>query len=415
MATCEIVTIGDEILIGQIVDTNSAYICNRFNEIGVAISDITSIGDVDKQIELQLNISLQRSDIVIVTGGLGPTKDDITKKTLAKIFNSPLVRDQPTYEHVKALVGMRGFDFNLSNQSQADVPECATVIKNSNGTAPGMLFEADGHCLFSLPGVPFEMEALLEDVIEVIKNRFQLASIVHKTVLSYGMAESVLSETIAPWEDALPDSLHLAYLPNAKGIRLRLSAYDVDRDWAEKQMVKQFDALKNIISENILGYMPTSLEEVVAKMLVDRSQTVAVAESCTGGAIAARITSLSGSSEYFLGSVTSYADEVKVKVLGVNRCDLDKYGAVSEAVVSQMASGVRKLMGAHYAIATSGIAGPGGGSDQKPVGTVWFAVAHKGGVQTMKMAFGKLRQPNIDRATAHALNMLRLTLLQSQN
>lgn len=411
MTSCEIVTIGDEILIGQIVDTNSAYIGQRFNEIGVQIACITSIKDDIDDINNQLRLSLQRSDIVIVTGGLGPTKDDITKQVLSTIFDSPLVRDEVTFAHVKAMVEGRGFEFNLSNQSQANVPACAQVIKNENGTAPGMMFEREGHLMFCLPGVPFEMEALLVDVLEIVKSHFKLKAVVHRTLLSFGLPESVLSETISGWEDGLPDFLHLAYLPNPKGIRLRLSAYDVDRKEAEAEIDRQFEELKNIIPTSILGEYPTSIEGALADMLVKRGSTLSLAESCTGGEIARRITSMAGSSRFFKGSVVSYANEVKVQVIGVNQFDLDSYGAVSESVVSQMALGVQSLMGSDYAIATSGIAGPDGGSEEKPVGTVWFAVAYPGGVETAKMTFGKLRQPNIDRAASHALNMLRLRLL----
>lgn len=411
MTCCEIVTIGDEILIGQIVDTNSAYIGQRFNEIGVPVVCITSIKDDASDINNQLRLSLQRSDIVLVTGGLGPTKDDITKQVLSTIFDSPLVRDEDTFAHVKAMVEGRGFEFNMSNQAQADVPACAQVIKNENGTAPGMMFERDGHLMFCLPGVPFEMEALLADVLEIVKSHFKLKAVVHKTLLSFGLPESVLSETISGWEDGLPDFLHLAYLPNPKGIRLRLSAYDVERKEAEAEIDRQFGELKKIIPTSILGEYPTSIECAIADILVKRGATLSLAESCTGGEIAHRITSMAGASRFFKGSVVSYANEVKVQVIGVSQSDLDSYGAVSEPIVRQMALGVQSLMGSDYAIATSGIAGPDGGSEEKPVGMVWFAVAYPGGIETAKMTFGKLRQPNIDRAASHALNMLRLRLL----
>lgn len=414
MTTCEIVTIGDEILIGQIVDTNSAYIGEKFNEIGVPIIRITSIKDDAEDINKQLSESLQRSDIVIVTGGLGPTKDDITKHTLSKMFNSPLVRDIATFEHVRAITESRGYEFNESNQAQANVPECAKVIKNFHGTAPGMMFERNGHLLFSLPGVPFEMKELLVDVMKIIKTRFELKAVVHKTMLSFGMPESMLSETICDWECALPKFLHLAYLPNPNGIRLRLSAYDVEKTIAEKEINAQFEKLNNIIPQYLLGEYPTSLEESVAQLLKVNCATLSISESCTGGEIASRITAMSGASDFFKGGVVSYANEVKVNVLGVNPTDIERYGAVSESVVSQMAVGVKNLMKTDYAIATSGIAGPNGGSDEKPVGTVWFAVAHKEGVMTQKMVFGKLRQPNIDRASSHALYMLRQLILNKK-
>jgi len=412
MIKAEIITIGDEILIGQIVDTNSAWLGDQFSKAGIPIASITSIGDDREQIRHAILDAMKRSQAVVITGGLGPTKDDITKHTLAEIFDMPLVRDQATYEHIRGMLTTRGVDFNDSNRGQADVPQGARVLKNNNGTAPGMMFEKERSLLFSLPGVPFEMKALVEEqVLPIIKEHFDLHSVVHRTAMTFGMAESVLSETIAPWEDALPSYLKLAYLPNPRAIRLRLSAYDVDRDSATKEIEAQFEKLQKIIKPFFLGYEPTTVESALAEILTQRGQTLSVAESCTGGTVAARITSLAGASLYFRGGVVSYDNDIKADIIGVDPEDIERYGAVSQQVVEQMACGVRKLIGTDFSIATSGIAGPDGGTPDKPVGTVWMAISWEGGVYSRKMLFGKLRVENILRASSHALNILRLHLL----
>lgn len=408
----EIITIGDEILIGQIVDTNSAWIAQRFAENGISIGRIVSVSDSADEIENAMRSALSRVDVVVMTGGLGPTKDDITKQTIARFFSTKLVRDEATYEYVKQMMALRGVEFNLSNQSQALVPDGCTVLKNRNGSAPGMLIRHDGKLLFSLAGVPFEMKALIEEhVLPIIRSEFKLQSMVHRTVITFGMAESVLSETIEAWELALPKYLHLAYLPNPRGIRLRLSAYDVDEMVASKEIERQFTELRKIISPYYLGYEPASVESSLAQLLVERGQTLAVAESCTGGLISSRITMLEGASRYYLGGVTSYSNELKNKVLNVNGSDLAQYGAVSQQVAEQMATGVRHLMGADCAIATTGVAGSTGGTAEKPVGTVWIAIAWDGGVESRLMRFGELRDQNIERSATHALNMLRLHIL----
>lgn len=412
----EIITVGDEILIGQIVDTNSAWIGQKFSAIGVAIARIVSVADRADEIEQAMADALNRADVVVMTGGLGPTKDDITKETIARFFGVPLVRDQATYAHVKEMMEARGVEFNKSNQSQALVPAGCRVLKNRNGSAPGMLLRRDDKLLFSLAGVPFEMKALVEEqVIPIISSEFNLQSMVHCTVMTFGMAESVLSETIEPWEMALPKYLHLAYLPNPRGIRLRLSAYEVDKQAAMQDIDSQFNELRKIIPPYFLGYEPASIESSLAQLLTERGQTLAVAESCTGGLISSRITMLDGASRYFLGGVTAYSNDVKERVLGVNGKDLAMYGAVSSQVAEQMADGVRQLTGADFAISTTGIAGSGGGTVEKPVGTVYMAIAWRGGVESRLMQFGTLRDQNIERSATHAINMLRLHLLGEDN
>lgn len=407
--TTEIITIGDELLMGQVVDTNSAFMGNHLALSGIAVGRITSIGDDSSVIERTLLDAMERSEVVIVTGGLGPTKDDITKHTLAKMFHSPLVRHQPTYDHVERMMTERGVDFNASNRSQADVPQCCHVLHNALGTAPGMMFERNGHLLFSVPGVPYEMQGLIVDkVLPAIRQHFDLQSVIHHTVVVFGLAESVLSELISPWEEALPSYLKLAYLPNARGIRLRLSAYNVDNEKVTCEINVQFAELQKLIPSYYLGDEPSSVESALVAALKARGQTLAVAESCTGGSISARLTELAGVSEIYMGSVTAYSNSVKINILDVSSQTLELHGAVSEPVALEMARGARQKLGSHWGIATTGIAGPDGGSAQKPVGTVCIAVVGDGVEQVKTFHFGTLRHQNIERAATHALNMLRL-------
>lgn len=423
MVSVEIITVGDELLIGQVVDTNSAWIGQQLGRIGAQIDRIVSVHDQADEIRGAVDSALGRADVVIMTGGLGPTKDDITKKTLADYLGSPLERDPEVYEHVRRMTAERGIDFNELNQAQALVPRGCTVLPNRVGTAPGMMFVRPGRTdtqprlLFSLPGVPFEMKTLVtEHLIPQLRQHFALRSVVHRTMITFGMAESAMALAIAPWEDALPDWLHLAYLPNARGIRLRLSAYDVDVTTATREIDRQFDLLRHHIAPYMLGYEPASVESAVAAILQERHQTLAVAESCTGGSISARITAMAGASDYYLGGVTSYSNAAKAKLLGVHAADIEQYDAVSEPVARQMAAGALERFGADYAVATTGIAGPGGGTPEKPVGTVWIAIAWRDTDNTVctaarLMHFSELREQNIERAATHALNMLRLHLL----
>lgn len=406
-----IITIGDEILIGQIVDTNSVWIASQLNDIGIRVARRLSVGDDAHEITMAVDDGLRNADVVIVTGGLGPTKDDITKKTLADLFGCGMRQDRATYEFVERMTIERGFEFNALNRSQAMVPECCTVLPNRNGTAPGMWFERDGAVLVSLPGVPFEMKVLMEEeVLPRLKAHFNLSAIVHKTMITSGLAESMLAERIADWEDALPEWLRLAYLPSPSGIRLRLSAYEVEAGEAVGEIDRRFAELEVRITEYILGYGEASAESAVAGMLAAAGQTLAVAESCTGGAIASRFTAMPGASEYFLCGVVAYSNEAKVSVLGVDARSIEQHGAVSREVAEQMAEGARRVSGADYAIATTGVAGPSGGTEEKPVGTVWIAVAGPEGVASKKHVFGNLRSVNIERASTTAINMLRRRL-----
>ena len=403
-----IITIGDEILIGQIVDTNSASIARHLNSIGVAIDEKLSIGDDAEQITSTLNRIMQRCEIIIITGGLGPTKDDITKHTLARLFSSELEYNATEGEHVRKLLERRGIPFTELNRAQAMLPKCCTVLHNAHGTAPGMWFEAENGCIVvSLPGVPFEMEHLMEDeVIPRIKSRFSLRSIVHLTIITRGIPESLLAERIASWEDALPDYMHLAYLPAPNIVRLRLSAYDVDKEAAERAMHEELERLRAIIGDNIVGLEGASVEQLVHNILTERGLRLAVAESCTGGVIASKFTAQAGASAYFMAGIVAYSNEAKRDILGVNMADIKRCGAVSEEVALQMAEGARRITGADYAIATTGIAGPTGGSETKPVGTVWMAIATPHGSRAMMRNSGTDRSQIVSRASAYAIEML---------
>ena len=403
-----ILTIGDEILIGQIVDTNSVSIAKYLNAAGVVVHEKCSIGDDRRQIIETLERSLAQSDIVILTGGLGPTKDDITKKTLAEMFHSRLVVDPTVEEHVRRMLEARGIDFNELNRGQALVPECCTVLFNAHGTAPGMWFERGGKVVVSLPGVPYEMEHLMQDeVMPRLKAHFSLRQIVHRTLITAGLPESMLAKRIEAWENALPPYLKLAYLPNPGAVRLRLSAYEVEGESVAREIERQFEALRRLIPHNVIGYETATMQELVHRILTERGKTLATAESCTGGAIASRFTAMPGASAYFRCGVVSYSNESKAALLGVDPATIARVGAVSEEVARQMAEGVRRVAGADYAIATTGIAGPSGGSAEKPVGTVWIAVATPEGTEAVCRQCGTDRGQVIDRASAFAIAMLR--------
>lgn len=403
-----IVTIGDEILIGQIVDTNTASIARHLNNIGITIGEKLSIGDSAEAITTTLERVLSNSDIVVITGGLGPTKDDITKHTLARFFHSELEYNEIEGEHIRTLLGRRGIAFTELNRGQAMVPKCCKVLHNAHGTAPGMWFDTeDGRVVVSLPGVPFEMEHLMEDeVLPRIKSRFTLAHNVHRTIITRGIAESILAERIANWEDALPDYLRLAYLPAPNIVRLRLSAYDVDEASADEEIERQFTLLREIIPDNIVGMEGATVERLIHDILISKGDKLAVAESCTGGVIASKFTAMAGASQYFMAGVVSYSNESKRDILGVNADDIAHHGAVSEQVARQMAEGIRRISGADYAIATTGIAGPTGGSEQKPVGTVWMAVATPNQTVAIVRNCGTDRSQVINRASAYAIEML---------
>ena len=402
-----IITIGDEILIGQILDTNSRYISRALNSHGIVVAERTSIGDNRQQIVETLDHALAQSEVVIITGGLGPTKDDITKHTLCDYFGSKLRYDEVEAEHIRAMLAARNIAFNELNRGQAMVPECCTVLHNAHGTAPGMWFEKEGRVVISLPGVPFEMQHLIdESVMPRLASHFELQEIVHRTMITFGIAESILAERIAAWEEALPDYIHLAYLPAANVVRLRLSAYEVEGGKVRQQIDSLFEKLRAIIPDNIAGFEDASVEELVHNILIERGETLAVAESCTGGTIASKFTAQAGASAYFLCGVVSYSNESKSNVLGVKMSDIAQYGAVSEQVAMAMAKGAKVVSGANFAISTTGIAGPTGGSAEKPVGTVWIGIATPDKCFAVRKNCGSDRSQIISRAAAYAISLL---------
>ena len=419
MIKASICTIGDEILIGQVVDTNSSNISLALNEIGVKVSRMVSIGDERNCIIGTLARELSENDIVIVTGGLGPTKDDITKNALAELSESTASKmDERQLEIIHNLLSARGLDVLDINIAQASVPDTCEVIPNHLGTAPIMVFRFDkkrfGHpaTLFSLPGVPFEAIGALPDILEDIKSHHSLSDIYHRTVMTYGIAESALAKMIEEWEDNLPEDMHLAYLPNPlTGVRLRLSIYGSRKEDAESRIDAEIASLKGILGDAMYSEMDDTLEGCIGRILAENGKTLSTAESCTGGTISALITSIAGSSAYFLGSVTSYANSVKTGVLGVPEEIISRYGAVSSECVAAMAEGVRKLTGSDYSVATSGIAGPGGGSDVKPVGLVWIGVSSEKGTETFSAVFKSNRKRNIERFASTALNYLRVKIV----
>jgi nicotinamide-nucleotide amidase len=412
----EIITIGDEILIGQIIDTNSAWIAEQFNLAGIEIYRITSVHDDAEQIAGAMKSAAEHVELVILTGGLGPTKDDITKQALCNFFNTRLVFHEPTFEHIKQLFKNRNIDLNKLNRDQALVPENCTVLPNITGTAPGLWLEKGNTIFVSVPGVPFEMKYLIENqILPRIINSRKTGSIYHRTLLTQGLPESVLAASIEQWETALPENIKLAYLPSPLGVRLRLSATGDKPEVLKQQVEVETEKLKLLIPDYLYGSEKETLAEVVGTLLLVNNSSLSVAESCTGGFISHLITSVAGSSAWYKGGIIAYSNEVKQNLLGVSSSDLKDYGAVSEQVVRQMALGVKKLLDTGYSIATSGIAGPGGGSEEKPVGTVWIAIAGPGFTITEKIVFGDNRERNIIRSSQTALQMLRRILVREQS
>lgn len=412
----EIITIGDEILIGQIVDTNSAWLGEHLNLYGIEIYQITSVHDSRRHILTAIDNASKNADLVLITGGLGPTKDDITKHTLCEYFNTRLVVNEEALAWVQEMLTKRGVQINQLNRDQALVPEICTVIPNGTGTAPGMWFEKDDTIFVSMPGVPFEMMHMMEnEILPRLQATGKTKSIYHKTILTQGLPESMLAEKIEDWENQLPSFVKLAYLPNALMVRLRLSAYGSDQEVLKAEVEKQIEQLKTIIPEHIFGFNDDTLAGVIGEKLTESGCTLSVAESCTGGNIAHFITSNPGSSAYFKGSVVAYSNEIKQKLLNVEKESLEKYGAVSEQVAREMAIGVKKLMKTDYAVSTTGIAGPDGGTDDKPVGTVWIAIAGKSEIITKKYNFWHNRERNILRSTQSALNLLRSLVIKENS
>lgn len=399
-----IIVIGDEILIGQVTDTNSGAVARMFGPMGWTVRNIYTIGDGYDEIFETVNRAMEESDLVITTGGLGPTKDDITKGVMTDIFGGELIHDPAVTENIHEVFSKRGLKMNPLTEAQAMVPSSCRVVQNRFGTAPVMWFERGGKVLVSMPGVPFETEGMLPEVARLVKERFHAdETLLHHSLMVAGITESALAQHLADFEDSLGQGLHLAYLPTPGLIRLRLDGRGTDGSGIELRFDEAVNRLKSRLGDLMIYDGDATAAEILLRKLADRKLTVATAESCTGGNIAHRLTSIPGSSESFLGGVVSYANEVKSGVLGVNPADIEAHGAVSREVVEQMAVGACRATGARCSMATSGIAGPGGGSDDKPVGTVWMAWAVDGHVESRVFHFPGNRSRVIDRATTEAL------------
>src|SRR5690242_17701180 len=411
-----IITIGDELLIGQVLDTNSAWIAQQLNKIGIALSNRISVGDDAQEIRKALDFGSKNSQVVLITGGLGPTNDDITKKVLCDYFDGKLVVNQASLENVKRLFE-KVYNKPVSevNLKQAEVPDVCEVIQNHRGSAPGMVFKKDDSMFISMPGVPYEMQGIMEEVIPMLQKEFHVPAIIHKTILTSGIGESALAEKIKDFEDKLPKEIRLAYLPNYGMVRLRLSTSGFDKSKTENAIKNQFTVLKELVKEFMVADEDLTMQQVIGKILLENKKTISTAESCTGGSIASLITSVAGSSAYFKGSVVSYSNQVKQELLGVQKETLDAYGAVSEQTAREMLSGILEQMKTDFGIAVTGIMGPGGGSEEKPVGTVYVAVGNKENqvVQKFKQRFS--REKNIEVTSVMALNLMRKFLVNDES
>jgi nicotinamide-nucleotide amidase len=406
----ELISIGDELLIGQTINTNASWLGQELSMRGIKVENGVVISDDKTAIENAVDIAIKRADVVIITGGLGPTKDDITKHTLCAYFDTELEINPEVLARVEKFFKDRGRPMLDVNIQQAALPKKAKVLHNYHGTASGMWFEKDGSVVISLPGVPYEMKGIMNDeVFPKLKEKFGVSSVFHKTILFQGIGESFLADQIQEWENKVrEEGLSLAYLPSPGIVKLRLTSFKGVED--ESKIDEYFQVLKTQFPTHYFGDGQVTLSEVVGDLLRDKKKTVGTVESCTGGSLAASFVSIPGSSDYFQGSFLTYSNELKMKLVNVSSEDLERVGAVSEEVAKQMAENGRKALGVDYCLATTGIAGPDGGTEEKPVGTVWIAVASENGVKAKKFLFGNHRQRNIDMTVLTALNMLRLEL-----
>lgn len=411
-----IITIGDELLIGQVIDTNSAFIAQELNKIGVPVKHRLAVGDGYDDIWNALDEESKHADIILITGGLGPTADDITKPLLCKYFDGNMVLDEATLEHVKYLfekVFNRTGPLLERNKKQAEVPDVATVLKNEVGTAPGLLFEKNGTVFIAMPGVPHEMKWITKHhVIPFIQQKFETGFIEHKTLLTQGIGESMLAELLQDWEEKIPAHIKLAYLPNYGMVRLRLTGNSFDKTALLNDLNTQFNQLKTLVKDFLIVDEDIPLEQAVANMLKAAGKTLATAESCTGGHIASLFTAHAGASSFFTGSIVCYNNRIKTDLLGVSNEILTTVGAVSEETVTLMAANIIKVMNTDYSIAVSGIMGPGGATDEKPVGQVWIAVANQQKVVAQQFNFRFDRTRNIHFTAINAINMLRKLMLE---
>ena len=408
-----IITIGDEILIGQIVDTNSAWIAEKLNLLGIKVDEIVSVSDSPEHIKDSLKRFEGDKELIIITGGLGPTKDDLTKKTIADYFDSELQMNYEVLAHIENLFILRGMRVSEVNRMQAMLPVKSRILMNPSGTAAGMWFERGGSIFISLPGVPYELmdiynQSLLPELQKIISGPV----IVHRTLMTQGIPESKLSDKIKYWEEALPQNIKLAYLPRPGIVRLRLTVIGQSKNELKAILEEEINKLLRIIPEDVYSLEDVPLENVIGDILTERTFSLATAESCTGGYIAKLVTSVPGSSRYFKGGVVAYDNSVKIGILNVKKETIELYGAVSKRVVEEMAIGIRSKLGVDYSIATSGIAGPDGGTVEKPVGTIWIAVSSVEKTISQRFLFGEHRGRNIEKASFTALNMLRKMILE---
>jgi nicotinamide-nucleotide amidase len=409
----ELITVGDELLIGQVINTNASWMAKALNECGVDVRQITSVSDTAGEITRALKEAEERADLILITGGLGPTHDDITKDILCEYFHTELVEDEKVLESIHSFFQRKGLDLTELNRRQALVPKGSTVINNPLGTAPGLAFHKNGKLFVAMPGVPYEMKHIMETfVLPWLQNNYPGSIILHKTIMTQGIGESFLAAKIAEWVDNLPSEIKLAYLPSPGIVRLRLSIRGNNRDNMTRLLNSEVEKLMKLIPEYFWGFDDEKLETVVGELLKKQGKTVCTVESCTGGYIAHRITGVPGSSGWFKGSVVAYDNKVKEGLLNVPVDMIERYGAVSREVVEIMATEACKLLHADYAISVSGIAGPDGGTPEKPVGTVWIAIAGPGILESKKFLFGDERDRNIVRAGNAALGLLRSVLLK---
>jgi len=411
----ELLTIGDEILIGQIINTNALWMAEELNSIGVSIKQITSVSDDKKHIKKALDEALNRADVVLITGGLGPTKDDITKITLCEYFNVGLRKEERVIDFIKENFIKRGIQFLPVHEQQAMILENSEILFNHNGTAPGMWIQHNSKIIVCMPGVPFEMKGIMSKyVLPKLKTQFQLPFIIHKTLVTIGLPESTLADMIAEVEDSLPKHIKLAYLPNFGLVRLRLSGIGKDEQILNVEIEDYASQILEIVpKENIGATEDLKPEEIIGKLLTNTKQTLAIAESCTGGYISHLITTVPGSSEYFIGSLIAYSYQIKINNLEVKAETLEKHGAVSEECVREMVSGIKTHFKTDFAVSTTGIAGPGGATPDKPVGLVWIAVAGPKGIVTRKLIANGERINVIERTALVALDMLRREILKN--
>lgn len=411
--TVHIITIGDEILIGQVIDTNSAWMAQQLNLIGAQVSEIQSVKDTQEDMVAAFERAAGKADVILLTGGLGPTKDDITKKALAEFFGVELNFHQETFDRIVKMFERWGRSMTPAHREQCLMPSNAQILVNKMGSAPAMWMEEKGSVFVSMPGVPYEMKYLMEyEVLPKLKNHFPIEAIAHRTILTVGEGESRIAATVEDFENSLPSHIKLAYLPSLGSVRLRLTGKSKDETVLQQELDAKKQELAELVKDYVYGYETETLEAVVGKMLVKAGKMLGTAESCTGGFLAHKITAISGSSAYYKGSVIAYANEVKIAQLGVKQDTLEKFGAVSEPTVQQMVLGTLDLLKTDIAVATSGIAGPTGGTADKPVGTIWLAVGDKTEIQTRKLSLSKSRIKNIEYTAVAALDMVRKFLLK---